>query len=611
MTKPTDGGIIMSAKKNIFFRRFLSAVLCASMLVPFAATAGAVSEDITVTDKYQIYISDSRLSQAANYLNRYIKEICGYTLKIRDKKPSADYISLKINEKADDGYVIKSDSKNIFITGSSLRNTVSGICAFLEKYGGITYYTADTIVKAKDAITIPANTDYSYSPYFEMSETDWYSPTDVDYSLFNGITGMTYREIPRSLGGGAEYISGFAHTYTNQFCSKDKYFESNPECFALSAVARNKESLCLSNPKTLEIVTSEVLDLLKEKHNPSADLQIISLTQNDNLFFCTCPKCIAKYAKYGAISGLNLEFANSVAKAVKEAGYDNVAIDTFAYMYTRSAPKNIVPEDNVIVRLCSLECCFSHALNDKHCAVNGSFAADLKDWAKICDRLYVWDYVSNFCNFIGIFPNFNVLQENMQFFYENNVKGIYEEGNYNMTACDTEFGELRSYLLCKLMQDPYCDLEAERAAFLNAYYGDGGKYIGEFLDIFCDSADTRHMSIYSSMKDTCCLSNKQIKCCDKLWAKAEAESKGVALEHVKNSELAWRYWKYENNVSEFKKLSTRKETKEQYDNDIAAADIRWYRECSDTKAFFLYILQNLRFAVSFVMFPIVWIKNIK
>lgn len=598
----------MSSKSKLFFRRIISVLLCIATLLSLTVYAAAASSDITVTNKYQIYASDTRLNEAAKYLNKYIKEICGYSLKIVSKKPTnSNYISLAIKSAAKNGYTITSDSKNIFITGSTLRNTVDGICGFLRKYGGINFYTSNTVVKSKKSITVPVNTKYSYSPYFEMTETDWYSPADVDYSLFNGITGVSYRDIPKELGGGAEYISSFCHTYTNQFCSKDKYFESNPECFALSAVARNKESLCLSNPKTLEIVTSEVLDLLKEKHDKSADLQIISLTQNDNLFFCTCPKCIAKYIKYGSISGLNLEFANAVAHTVKEKGYNNVAIDTFAYMYTRSAPKHIVPEDNVIIRLCSLECCFSHPLNDKRCAVNMGFAKDLEDWGKICSRVYVWDYVSNFCNFIGIFPNFNVLQENMQFFYENNVKGIYEEGNYGMTECDTEFGELRAYLLCKLMQEPYCDLEAERAAFLKAYYGNGGKYIGEFLDIVSESAYSNHMSIYSSMKSTCDLSRKQIAECDALWESAKAESKGTALQHIKNSELAWRYWKYENNASEYKKLSTRKETKAQYDEEIAAAPIKWYRECSDTKAFFLYILQDVRFVLSDVFYPLLWV----
>lgn len=593
-----------------FLRKTLCIVLCIAVLGIMPVSAAA--SDITVNRDYVICIgNDSSLAEAANYLNRYINEICGFTLKVSKSTTAPDgCISLSVNPSIDSGYTISSDSKNVYISGSTLRNTVDGICAFLNKYGGITYYTSTLTVKERNQITVPCNTDYAYTPYFEMTDTDWYSPKDLDYSLFNGISGTEYRDIPAGLGGGAEYISGFAHTYTNQFCSKDKYFESDPNCFALSALVRNKESLCLSNPKTLEIVTQEVLDLLEEKHNPKADLQIVSLTQNDNVYFCTCPRCAAKYIKYGSISGLNLEFVNSVARTVKEHGYDNVAIDTFAYMYTRSAPKNIVPEDNVIIRLCSIECCFSHDFEDKSCVWNMGFANDLKDWAKICDRLYVWDYVTNFANYIGIFPNFGTLQKNMQFFYENNVKGIYEEGNYQMSPVDTEFGELRAYLISKLMQDPYCDLEAEREAFLNAYYGDGGKYIGEFIDIITDKAESRHLSIYSSMNTTCFLTKKDITKCDELWKKAEAETAGKELENVKNSELAWRYWKQGNNASEYSKLSTRKDTKAQFESDLAATEISRYRECDDAKAFWLGILQAARFVLADVILPFAWIIDV-
>lgn len=586
-------------------KKLLSIILCLILIGSVSVTAFCASDEITVTADYQIYIgSDSKLAAVADYLNKYIEKVCGFTLRVNTDSEMPDKaIAISVDESAKAGYTVTSDSENIFITGASLRNATDGVCGFLSEYGGVHYYTAYT-VETGDSIKIPVNESYSYTPYFENTDTDWYSPCDVDYSLFNGISGSVYRHVPNNLGGGAEYISGFCHTFTSQFCNADKYFEEYPECFASVAGIRSKKELCLSNPKTLEIVTDEVFALLEEKHDPSAELQIISLTQADNLVFCTCPDCLLKYLKYQSISGMMIEFANTISNRVQEAGYDNVAIDTFAYMYTRSAPKNIVPDDGVIVRLCSLECCFSHPLNDKLCSANVNFGDDLRDWSKICDRLYVWDYTTNYCNFIGIFPDFDVLQKNMQFFYENNVKGVYEEGNYYATECDTEFNELRSYLIAKLMQNPYCDLKAERAAFLDAYYGEGGKYIGEFVDIISESASTEHMSIYSSMVDTCNLSCLQVKKCDDLWKKAEAAASGDELTHVKNSELAWRYWKYQNNESEYRNIFKRADTRAEFDSELAEKPLETYRECSDTKAFFLGIFQKLRFILEDIAYPI-------
>ena len=595
--------------KKAFIKKALAIILCFAVLASLPLSVGAASDEITITDKYLIYVSDESLNEAAKYLNRYIEEICGYKLKITDIPPNGMSISLAINPKAENAYTIRSDTLNVYITGKNLRNTVDGICEFLEKYGGIHYYAAECVVKEKTEITIPKNTEYSYTPFFEMTDTDWYSPTFVDYSLFNGLSSNYYRKVPAELGGGVEYITSLAHTYTNQFCNKDKYFEEYPECFALSAVARNKESLCLSNPKTLEIVEKEVFELLEQKHNPNATLQIVSLTQNDNMFFCTCPDCLAKYVKYGAIGGLNLEFANAIARKVKEAGYDNVAIDTFAYQYTRLCPKGIVPEDNVIIRLCSIECCFSHSLDNPLCAANMFFANDLKDWAKICNRLYIWDYTTNYSHYIGIFPDFSVLQPNIQFFYENNVKGIYAEGNYSMAQCDTEFGELRSYLISRLLKDPYCDIKAEQEAFCKAYYGEGGKYVSEFVDTISENAKLYHLSIYTSMEDTCMLTNRQIKQCDKLWEEAKQAATGEALEHVKYSELAWRFWKYKNNASEFSSILTRKEVRAQFDEEMDAAPIKAKREFDENRAFWLGVLQIARFILSDALYPVLFLVS--
>ena len=45
----------------------------------------------------------------------------------------------------------------------------------------------------------------------------------------------------------------------------------------------------------------------------------------------------------------------------------------------------------------------------------------------------------------------------MRFFAENGVKGVYEEGNYQSVSPDIT--ELRSWLLAKLLWNPYFDVE--------------------------------------------------------------------------------------------------------------------------------------------------------
>ena len=260
--------------------------------------------------------------------------------------------------------------------------------------------------------------------------------------------------------GGKVTYARFVHTM-QELVPPEEYFDSHPEYFALridengNGVRQNGYAQpCLTNPEVLAIAKKNVRKILASR--PDAD--IISVSQNDNFTFCQCDKCRAVDEEEGSHAGTLLRFVNAIAEDI-EKDYPHVAVDTLAYQYTRKPPKLTKPRKNVIVRLCSIECCFSHTLDDPSCPENRKFAEDIVEWNKICDRIYVWDYVTDFCFYVQTFPNFGVLRQNMRFFAEHGVKGMYPEGNYNSPQSG-EFGELRCYLLAKLMIDPMMTEEA-------------------------------------------------------------------------------------------------------------------------------------------------------
>lgn len=369
-----------------------------------------------------------------------------------------------VSDVADNGYRIRVIGGNVHIAGTAQRGLQIAAYRFLEEFCGRKVYTATiTVMPQSDKINVPADTDIVYEPFFESTDTDWKSPLNAEYSMANGLTNGSRRTLSAEMGGSVDYLGGFCHTI-GWLCETEKYKDTHPEYLALYNGERTTDQPCLSNPDVLAICTKNVLKILEEQHDPDAPLQIVSVTQNDNHSHCQCETCAAFEAAHGGkASATVVNFVNQIADVVKEKGYDNVAIDTFAYYYSQPAPEGIVPRDNVIIRLCSILCCFAHPLDTEEC--NGTFYKDLTDWAKICNRLYIWDYATNYQHTCTVFPNFDVIQKNMQIFYENNVKGMYVEGNYYMDRCDTEFGELRAYMISKCLQNPYCDLEKEAAGF--------------------------------------------------------------------------------------------------------------------------------------------------
>lgn len=506
--------------------------------------------------------NDAKLIAAGETLSRYMKQVTRKEFSVSAEGYGIKFTLGFSSDIPDNGYVIETKENEVSIIGSGTRGVIHGVYAFLEKYCGCDWYTS-TLYSIPENIdlVIPAGEKTEYTPYFEYTDTDWVSPRDVEYSLANGLNGSPYRTIPDELGGTVEYISDFCHTLGSQFCSRDTYFESNPEYFALHDGIRQNEQLCLTNEDVYNLVLDEVMTLLKERHDPEKSLQIISLTQGDSAAdakMCQCKNCKAIDEENGSHSGTMITFVNRIAREVKAAGYDNVAIDTFAYRYTRKAPSKVVPDDNVIVRLCTIECCFSHALDDENCTENVALMQDLEDWSEICKRIYVWDYATNYAHTLGIFPDFGVLQKNIQVFYENNVVGVYEEGNYYMNECDGEFGELRAYLLSKLMQNPYMDYNACMNEFLEAYYGKGWQNISQFIDMTIEKPvpNEGHLKIYASMAETLGFTKDDIVKADTLWenAKNSAETE-EQLKNIERSEICWRYWK---GFNDFDKAETEK-----------------------------------------------------
>ncbi len=538
------------------------------VVMTFAVPSFAAETENSVADAVIVIAADASETDtyAAGRLKYYLDQITGESIEIVDDSAEADGYEICVGETnrathsfdsaADGSYVISSTDSRVVIIGAGNKGTINGVYAFLEKYCGCHWYEAQIIVVPENKnLTIPADISVEYTPFFEYTETDTASSRDVEFSLANGLTGGVYRQMTDEQGSMVGYVGPFCHTLTTFFCKAETYFEEHPEYFALRNGKRNPSQLCLTNEKVKEIVAEEVLVLLDTAHNPAADVQIVSLTQHDNQLYCQCDNCKALDGANGSQSGTMISFVNDIAGRVKAYGYENIVFDTFAYQYTRKAPSQVRPREDVIVRLCSIECCFGHTLDDPKCEQNLEFMKDLREWGKICNRIYIWDYVHNYAQTLCIFPNFGVLQRNVQIFYENNAKGLYEEGNYYIDNSDAEFAEMRTYLLSKLMQNPYLDFEAEMNGYLNGVYGPGGCYIKEFIDVITEHAvtDGKHLSIYqASQKTLYNMTDEDVEKCNELWAKAkDAAENEEQLAQLRRSELSWRYWKSANKRGEF------------------------------------------------------------
>jgi len=453
-------------------------------------------KELTIADtdisNYVIVIPDSAESPeniAANDLQKYIKIATGIELPIKSESSSNEYeicigsTSRDVQEVIDaratlvnNGYSIICNDGTLYLSGNDATGTLYAVYSFLEDYVGCRFYSKRyETVKYSLKQNIAEGTNVTYSPSNIYREPLWYCTFDAEFAAKLKINGgmdrdFTGRSDSVSYSGGA-----FVHTLGG-----------------FSGVSGVDNQPCLTDPVIYETVLNNVLNCLRN----DPDEKIISVSQNDSTdgaLGCQCENCKAIDEAEGTPMGSLLTFINKLAEDV-EKEFPDVYIDTLAYKYTRKAPKTIKPRDNVIIRLCTSNCCYSHPLNDESCEVNKDFREDIEAWGEICDNIFVWDYTTNFWFYNAPYPNFHVLRDNMKFFKDNNVIGILEQGNYQATG--GEFEELRSYLLAKLLWNPdMTEQEYQNLIddFLEGYYGDGWKNIREFIDMTCEVAAKGHM----------------------------------------------------------------------------------------------------------------------
>ena len=411
---------------------------------------------------------------AAEVLQRYLLEMTGAALPIVDatgnrsryeivlgQNDRLDDLStgISLNSLGEDGFTIKTDSLRLIIAGGNDKGTLYGVYTFLEKYLGCRMYSPSVkIIPAQQRIAIGKIND-TQLPAVKFRDTHYRVTWDAEYT--------DWHKLDHDPQGNRTDWGMWVHTF-NALVPPEVYYEEHPEYFAMRNGKRIPTQLCLTNPDVLQITIQN----LRRKIAREPDAKYWSVSQNDNREYCTCDNCKAIDEREGSPSGSIVSFVNQVADQFPEK-----MISTLAYEYGRRAPRTLKPRDNVNIMLCSIEINRDKPITQD--PTSAEFATDVKEWGKIAKDIIVWDYVIQFNHLVSPFPNLHVLQPNLQFFVQNGVSAMFEQGNREVGG---EFAELRAYLISKLLWNPNENVDTLMNDFLTGYYGPAAHPIRKYID---------------------------------------------------------------------------------------------------------------------------------
>lgn len=413
---------------------------------------------------------DSMIIHAAEELQKYLEIISGVNIPlatINSENPDRAKILLGAYPGGETyskhNIFYRVEGGNLLIGGGSPLSSLYSVYTFLEDQLGCMFLTPDTeIIPANRAIKLEKDLEYNYTPPIETRTV--HSKLFYDNHDFANKRKVSTEAFP-------SYVpEARVHTF-HRFMPAAVFYNDHPEYYSLRNGRRLTTQLCLSNPDVLKIVS----DSVKAHFDRNPGSAIISVSQDDNTLYCQCDECAAIDKEEGSSSGTMIRFVNEIARQFPEK-----TISTLAYQYTRK-PCKTRPEENVLVTLCSIECDRSKAI-ENGCT---DFADDLRGWKELSDKIRIWDYTTQFTNFLAPFPNIRTLGPNIRFFRDNNAKWVFEQHSHN----PSELFELRSYLMAKLLWDPDLETDYLINEFCNSYYGDAGVYIEKYINLIHDAIE--------------------------------------------------------------------------------------------------------------------------
>ena len=416
--------------------------------------------------------------------------------------PDYDYSALRL-----DGFTIQTSAQgDLYITGARDRGTLYGVYDFLEKFVGVRFVTADyTYVPQADALRVHSM-NVAEVPAFDV-RAYWTADTESD-ALFAARmrTGAVWNTSSAMYGGGLYRDFFFNGHNVLSLTDAEENFDAHPECFSEINGSRVQRDICWTNgvnddgsfDSSAEVSTAKLLvEGLKEVILDNPDVLYYFVGQEDSTTdVCTCSRCTAVKNKYGSVSAGIVRMLNAVAGQLQQwadAELNGKKINLAAYAYTYSEmPPVRVNSDGSYARTDDQVLLADNVYIVVTPATNGNHAYSYTDdrqkenakimfggWDSLTDNLMVYDYLTNFPDYLWYIPNLGILKDNLQYFRDLGMTALIFEAD---KLSDNFQANMKTYIASRLMWNPDRNVRDLLDEFLSLYFGayadDVSSYIG-------------------------------------------------------------------------------------------------------------------------------------
>ncbi|TYP87827.1 uncharacterized protein DUF4838 [Sphingobacterium allocomposti] len=321
-------------------------------------------------------------------------------------------------------------------------------------------------------------------------------PGYVDFQSVEATVAMGYRE-PHLLPNTDEDYSGllFTHSVDRDWGlwghNLAKVFvNGTPErSLALVDGKRTSEQYCFSSEETFKAVRSFVTDNYGSGERGAAWFMI---APDDNDLVCTCSSCRTQGNTPKSATGAVVTLVNRLAKQFPAHRFV-----TTAYRTTK-APSTVALADNAGVFISTIDFPKTADVDRSDPAVK-EFAGVVSRWRQKTGHVYLWDYISNFDDYLTPYPVLLRVQKQLEYFRSLGIDGMFLNGSgYDYTT----FDDVKTYVLSALLIDPSLSVNELVRKYHARFYPVTGALLTAYL---LDMEEQCHLQevdagIYSSFR---------------------------------------------------------------------------------------------------------------
>ena len=367
------------------------------------------------------------------------------------------------------------------------------------------------------------NTFTAYNIGWLLYDDPLINPKKLPHNLDGIRAVLADPRLAKAFKFGCQAGYSWAHMHTmgpgsfSDFFPMKKYLEEHPEYYGMTSEGirdpdpGSYRTMCLTNPDVFRITVERAKEYLGRI--PGAN--IVSVSNDDSHLYCECQRCKEAGKKYtytpnknplgyfpyakldswtnpslirpawdpagfavGA-TGVLLDFVNRVAEELQK-DHPGVWVHTFAYHWTMYPPDDIQVHPNVVIDVAPWVQCSYHTLAG--CAYNEAFHGwwtAVRRWRKLTPHVWLWRYDQGRHQGMLPRPTLKNLAPQFREMAQAGVRGA--QLHSYLTFPWMCMSGLRTYLIAKLMWDPWYDAEKGTREFVKAYYGPAAKEILAYL----------------------------------------------------------------------------------------------------------------------------------